>query len=308
VSSLGLLSQLSHELEELVAKTAPSVVAVERGGGQGTGVVIAGDGYVLTNSHVARGDGRATDTRVRLPTGDELAAELVGDDPESDLAVLRVSGPRLTPLELHESRRLRVGQLVVAIGNPLRFEGSVTLGVVSALERALPGPRGTLFEGLVQTDAAINPGNSGGPLLDATGAVVGINTAVIPQARGLGFAIAAHTASWVAAVLMRRGRVERPLLGVAARGVDLLPSDVDRVGQARAVRVHAVSHGSAADRVGLLPGDLLLRANSAPLFGVDDLKRALVLGEGQPVLLEVQGRGARRSFSVAPDPPRAKAA
>jgi serine protease Do len=306
VSSPGLLAQLSHELEELVVKTAPSVVAVEQGQGQGTGVVIAGDGYVLTNSHVVRGDARAT--RVRLATGEELAAELVGDDPESDLAVLRVSGPRLAPLELHESRRLRVGQLVVAIGNPLRFEGTVTLGVVSALERALPGPRGVLFEGLVQTDAAINPGNSGGPLLDASGAVVGINTAVIPQARGLGFAIAAHSASWIAAVLMRRGRVERPLLGVAARGVDLSPIDAERAGQTRAVRLQAVSHGSAAERVGLLPGDLLLRANAAPLFGVDDLKRALVLGEGHTLQLEVQGKRERRSLSVDPDPARQKAA
>jgi S1-C subfamily serine protease len=306
MTALGLLPQLSRELEELVAKTAPSVVAVEQGRGQGTGVVIAGDGYVLTNSHVVRGDARAL--RVRLPTGEELSAELVGDDPESDLAVLHVSGPRLLPLELHESRRLKVGQLVVAIGNPLRFEGTVTLGVVSALERALPGPRGVLFEGLVQTDAAINPGNSGGPLLDASGAVVGINTAVIPQARGLGFAIAAHSASWIAAVLMRRGRVERPLLGVAARGVDLSPADVERTGQARAVRIHAVSPGSAAARAGLVAGDLLLRANAALLFGVDDLKRALVLGEGQPVVLDVQGKRERRAFSVDPDPARRHAA
>jgi S1-C subfamily serine protease len=301
VSALGLLPQLSHEIEELVAKTAPSVVAVEQGRGQGTGVVIAGDGYVLTNSHVVRGEPRSL--RVRTPAGDELMAELVGDDPESDLAVLRVSGPRLTPLELHESRRLRVGQLVVAIGNPLRFEGTVTL-VVSALERALPGPRGTLFEGLVQTDAAINPGNSGGPLLDASGAVVGINTAVIPHARGLGFAIAAHTASWIAAVLMRRGRVERPLLGVAARGVDLVAGDAERLGQARAVRLHAVSDGSAAARAGLVAGDLLLRANELPLFGVDDLKRALVLGEGSAVTLDVFGKQSRRSLVVAPDPAR----
>lgn len=306
MSSPGLLAQLSHELEELVVKTAPSVVAVEQGRGQGTGVVIAGDGYVLTNSHVVRGDPRAT--RVRLPTGEELAAELVGDDPESDLAVLRVSGPRLAPLELHESRRLKVGQLVVAIGNPLRFEGTVTLGVVSALERSLPGPRGVLFEGLVQTDAAINPGNSGGPLLDPSGAVVGINTAVIPQARGLGFAIAAHTASWIAAVLMRKGRVERPLLGVAARGVDLSLAEAERAGQTRAVRIHGVSQGSAASRVGLSAGELLLRANQSPLFGVDDLKRAMVLGEGQPVLLEVQGKHERRTFSVEPDPARQKAA
>jgi serine protease Do len=306
VTSLGLLPQLSRELEELVAKTAPSVVAVEQGRGQGTGVVIAGDGYVLTNSHVVRGDARAT--RVRLPTGEELSAELVGDDPESDLAVLHVSGPRLLPLELHESRRLKVGQLVVAIGNPLRFEGTVTLGVVSALERALPGPRGVLFEGLVQTDAAINPGNSGGPLLDASGAVVGINTAVIPQARGLGFAIAAHSASWIAAVLMRRGRVERPLLGVAARGVDLSVVDAERTGQARAVRIHAVSSGSAAERAGLTAGDLLLRANAASLFGVDDLKRAMVLGEGKPVVLDVQSKRERRTFSIDPDPARRHAA
>ncbi|MES1188365.1 MAG: trypsin-like peptidase domain-containing protein [Myxococcales bacterium] len=306
MSSPGLLAQLSGELEELVIKTAPSVVAVEHGRGQGTGVVIAGDGYVLTNSHVVHGEPRGT--KVRLPTGEELAAELVGDDPESDLAVLRVSSAPLAPLALHESRRLRVGQLVVAIGNPLRFEGSVTLGVVSALERALPGPRGVLFEGLVQTDAAINPGNSGGPLLDASGAVVGINTAVIPQARGLGFAIAAHSASWIAAVLMRRGRVERPLLGVAARGVDLSPAEVVRTGQARAVRIHAVSQGSAAERIGLVPGDLLLRANAAPLFGVDDLKRALVLGEGHAVELEVQGKRERRSLSAVPDPARRKAA
>lgn len=302
----SVLSQLSHELEDLVAKTAPSVVAVEQGRGQGTGVVIAGDGYVLTNSHVARGNSRTL--RVRLPTGDELSAELVGDDPESDLAVLRVGERGLTPLRLHESRRLKVGQLVVAIGNPLRFEGTVTLGVVSALERSLPGPGGTLFEGLVQTDAAINPGNSGGPLLDASGAVVGINTAVIPHARGLGFAIAAHSASWIAAVLMRRGRVARPLLGVAARGVDLRPVDVGSTGQARAVRIHSVSQGSPAERAQLGAGDLLLRANDAPLFGVDDLKRALVLSDGHAVVLDVQNQRGRRSFSIKPDPARSRAA
>jgi S1-C subfamily serine protease len=297
-----ILAQLSHELEDLVEKTAPSVVAVEHGRGQGTGLVIAGDGYVLTNSHVVRG---GKGIRVRLPNGDEHAAELVGDDPESDLAVLGVSAHGLVPLELHESRRLRVGQLVVAIGNPLRFEGSVTLGVVSALERALPGPGGGLFEGLVQTDAAINPGNSGGPLLDASGAVVGINTAVIPHARGLGFAIAAHTASWIAAVLMHKGRVERPLLGVAARGVDLAPVDAARVGQSRAVRLHGVGNGSPAQRAGLTTGDLLLRANGGLLLGVDDLKRALVLGEGTAVELEVESKRERRSLRIEPAAPRA---
>jgi S1-C subfamily serine protease len=133
---------------------------------------------------------------------------------------------------------------------------------------------------------------------------VGINTAVIPHARGMGFAIAAHSASWIAAVLMRQGRVERPLLGVAARGVDLLRSDAERAGQTRAVRIHAVSQGSAAERAALVAGDLLLRANDFPLFGVDDLKRALVLGQGRPVMLDVQGKAGRRSFEVEPDPAR----
>src|SRR5688572_5154748 len=178
---MPVLAELSRELEELVGRTALSVVAVEQRQGQGSGIVFASDGYVLTNSHVVRGPRQV---RVRLGNGEDLRGEVVGDDPASDLAVVHVSSHGLPALPLVESRRLSVGQLVVAIGNPLRFERSVTLGVVSALDRTLPGPGGRAFEGLVQTDAAINPGNSGGPLLDGNGAVVGINTAMIPYARG----------------------------------------------------------------------------------------------------------------------------
>jgi S1-C subfamily serine protease len=182
---------------------------------------------------------------------------------------------------------------VLAIGNPLRFERSVSLGVVSAIDRSLPGPGGRALEGLVQTDAAINPGSSGGPLLDASGAVVGITTAVIPAASGLGFAIPAHTVSWVVAVLLARGRVERPFLGVAAHGFELRETHALELGQRRAVRVLQVSADGPAARAGLRVGDLLLRANGEELGSVDDLVRTMVLG-GRPDLELEYRRGSER--------------
>ena len=293
---MSRLSEFSDELESLVASAAPSVVAVEHGRGQGSGIIISGDGYVMTNAHVVQG--RASALSVRLAGGEELHADVVGEDLASDLAVLRVGARGLASLSLDESRRLRVGQLVLAIGNPLRFERSVSLGVVSAIDRSLPGPGRRPFEGLVQTDAAINPGNSGGPLLDARGAVVGINTAVIPRANGLGFAIPAHTAAWVAAVLIRDGRVERPLLGIAAQGVDLTPRMAEAVGQQRAVRVQAVAQDSPASIARLKPADLLLSANQTALYSVDDLQRVLVLSRGAPVALRLVREGQPLSLSV----------
>jgi S1-C subfamily serine protease len=272
------------------------VVAVEHGRGQGSGIIVSGDGYVITNAHVV--EGREKALSVRLAGGEELAAEVVGEDRLSDVAVLRVAARGLASLALDESRRLRVGQLVLAIGNPLRFERSVSLGVVSAIDRSLPGHGRRPFEGLVQTDAAINPGNSGGPLLDAHGAVVGLNTAVIPRAHGLGFAIPAHTAAWVAAVLIRDGRVERPLLGIAAQGVDLMPKIAEEVGQQRAVRVHAVAADSPASAARLKPADLLLGANQTALFSVDDLQRVLVLARGTDVALRVVRDGQPLLVSV----------
>ena len=293
---MALLAQFSDELEHLVAATAPSVVAVEHGRGQGSGIIISGDGYVITNAHVV--EGRERVLSVRLAGGEELPAQVVGEDRASDLAVLRVAAHGLPTLGLDESRRLRVGQLVLAIGNPLRFERSVSLGVVSAIERSLPGPGRRPFEGLVQTDAAINPGNSGGPLLDAHGAVVGINTAVIPRANGLGFAIPAHTAAWVAAVLIRDGKVERPLLGIAAQGVDLTPKVAGEVGQMRAVRVHSVAADSPASLARIQAADLLLGANETALFSVDDLQRVLVLSRGASVNLRLMRDGQPLSLFV----------
>ncbi len=296
---MSRLSEFSDELEALVAVAAPSVVAVEHGRGQGSGIIVSSDGYVVTNAHVVQG--RAGALSVRLAGGDELSAEVVGEDRASDLAVLRVSAWNLPSLSLDESRRLRVGQLVLAIGNPLRFERSVSLGVVSAIERSLPGPNRRPFEGLVQTDAAINPGNSGGPLLDAHGAVVGINTAVIPYANGLGFAIPAHTAAWVTAVLIRDGRVERPLIGISAQGVDLAPRVAAELGQRRAVRVHAVAADSPASTAKLKPADLLLGANDSTLFSVDDLQRVMVLSRGADISLRIVRDGAPLSLSVKPE-------
>jgi len=189
---------------------------------------------------------------------------------------------------------------VLAIGNPLRFDRSVSLGVVSALDRTLPAGRGRPLEGLVQTDAAINPGSSGGPLLDATGVAVGITTAVIPFARGLGFAIPAHTVSWVVARLLQRGRIERPVLGVAARGVELSLARSVALGQTRAVMVLEVGDDEPASRAGLRPNDLVLKANGAPVASVDDVVRTMVLGDGGELTLDVARGDARLTLLVTP--------
>ncbi|HEV8246764.1 MAG TPA: trypsin-like peptidase domain-containing protein [Polyangiaceae bacterium] len=301
---MSRLVELSRELETLVASTAPSVVSVEHRAGQGSGVIIADDGYVVTNAHVVRDERRL---RIRFASGEQHEAELVGRDPATDLAVVRLPARGLRSLPLYGERRLRVGQLVVAIGNPLRFDQSATLGIVSAIDRMLPAPNGRGYEGLVQTDAAINPGNSGGPLLDASGAVVGINTAVIPFARGMGFAVPAHTANWVVALLMKQGHIERPHLGIAGRGVDLMPEEALGAGQSRAVRIFDVATESAADQAGLKRGDLLLAANAFELGSVDDLSRAMVFAETGAIELSLLRAGQRKTVSARPAAARSAA-
>jgi serine protease Do len=291
------LAALSDSIERVVRDTSPSVVSVEQARGQGSGLIVASDGYVVTNSHVVRG-GR--ELVAALSPGERVRTELVGDDPASDLAVVRVAATGLPALTLLETQTLRVGQLVLAIGNPLRFDRSVSLGVVSALDRTLPAGRGRALEGLVQTDAAINPGSSGGPLLDAAGVVVGITTAVIPMARGLGFAIPSHTVSWVVAMLLKQGHIERPRIGVAARGVELPSRRALELGQARCVELIEVVVGEPADRADLRAGDLVLSANGDAVGSVDDLVRRLVLSGGSALTLDVQ-RGARRlTVTVSP--------
>jgi S1-C subfamily serine protease len=299
---MSVLAQLSRDLAALVARAAPSVVGLAHGRGQGSGMVLAADGYILTNSHVARSPGRL---RVRLSDGATLPGELVGADDHTDLAVVRVQARLPEPLVLAEAAPLKVGQLVVAIGNPLGFERSVSLGVVSALFRSLPTNAGGLLEGLVQTDAAVNPGNSGGPLVDAQGRVVGITTAMIAYASGIGFAIPASTASWVAAVLIQKGEVQRPFLGITARGEELGPQLAVQTGQPRAVRVMGVGAGTPADQSGLRKDDVLLAANGRPVATVDDLQRVIVLS-GPEVRLAVRRGSEDRQLLVRPAPrPRA---
>jgi S1-C subfamily serine protease len=311
------LQAFSNDLADLVAAAAPSVVGIEHRHGQGSGVVLAQDGFILTNAHVAAGDGPL---RVRLPGARVVAGELVGADARTDLAVVRAAATDLPPLALAD-RRLRVGEVVVAIGNPLGFERSVSLGVVSALHRNLgkmaagprgaPGasaPRGEVLEGLVQTDAAVNPGNSGGPLVDARGAVVGVTTAMLPYARGIGFAIPATTAAWVASTLIHEGAVHRPFLGVAARGEDLDPAAAQALGRARAVRILEVAAASPAAAAGLLPGDLVVGAAGAPVETLDDVVRVMVLGHPPEITVDVVRAGTPRAVQIRPRPPDLRAA
>ncbi len=291
------LQAYSNDLAELVARSAAAVVGVEHRRGQGSGLVIAQDGYVLTNAHVAQGSGPL---RVRISGSRVASGELVGADERTDLAVLRIGLRDLPVLALSE-RQLRVGEVVVAIGNPLGFERSVTVGVVSALYRNLPA-QNTLLEGLIQTDASINPGNSGGPLLDAEGQVVGLSTAIIPWARGIGFAVPARTASWVASVLIREGQVRRPFLGIAARGEDLDPALFREAGLTRGIRVLEVVEGSPAQAAGLRKDDLLLGANGTPVQTLDDLQRVMVLAPPSEIQLEIQRASGRQALSIRPRP------
>lgn len=285
MSAMTPLQQFSRDLEELVARTAPAVVAVEHARGQGSGIVFSSDGFVLTNRHVvATTSGKLT---VRFSDGTDTAARIVGTDSRTDLAVLRTDTPHTASLSMGDSRALRVGSVVVAIGNPLRFEQSVSLGVVSALERSLPAGRGEPLEGLVQTDAAINPGNSGGPLLDAWGNVVGINTAILPYAQGIGFAIPAHTAEWVTAVLIQRGQIDRPVFGIVARSEVLAPAIAKARAQSRAIRVMGIASNSAASRGGLRESDLIVEIEGQRVGSVDDLQRVAVLSANHDMTLTV---------------------
>jgi serine protease Do len=295
---VSLLSELSRELSALAAAGAAGVVGLEHRRGQGSGIVLSPDGYILTNAHVARAGGAL---RVRRRGAPVAPAELIGADERTDLAVVRTPDAGPPPLALADSRRLQVGQLVMAIGNPFGFDRSVSLGVVSALFREL-STRSGILEGLIQTDAAVNPGHSGGPLLDMDGRVVGINTAMLTAAGGIGFAVPAHTASWVAAVLIQHGEVRRPYLGIRARSEELDPVLARNAGQARGVRVVGVEPGTPAADGGLSGGDLLLAANDAPVATLDDLARVLVLARPISVDVDVLREGARRRLVVRPQP------
>src|SRR5579872_1406061 len=309
------LDAYSRAVTNAVERVGPAVVSVgmarraperlQRRGlnelqGAGSGFVITPDGFVLTNSHVVKDADRI---EVRFADGREMPATLVGADPHSDLALLRVLETGLPTARFGDSSRLRVGQLVIAIGNPLGFQATVTTGVVSALGRSLRSETGRLIEGVIQTDAALNPGNSGGPLVDFRGRVIGINTAIIAGSQGICFAIPINTAKWVASQLINTGAVRRAYLGLILQQASIARRTADRLNlhAATAALVTEIQAGSAAALAGLRTGDLIIEAGGQPVVSPDDLH--IVLGRhalGRALSLEVVRGNERIAIEAMP--------
>jgi S1-C subfamily serine protease len=275
--------------------------------GAGSGVVIAPDGYILTNDHLVRD---AREIGVTLTDGTVMAANVVGKDPMTDIAVVRGQGSRLPCATLGESSVLRVGQLVIAVGNPYGFQSTVSTGVVSALNRDLRAEDNRLIENVIQHTAPLNPGNSGGPLVDSRGHVVGINTAIIAMAQGIGFAIPANTARLIVSQLLRYGRVRRGFLGISARQRPLTRKIMRFHGlsEDQAVEVLSVDADAPAGKAGIQKGDFIVAANGASLKGLDDLQRFLAEWPiGEPATFTVLRWTERREIIAVPveDPRRA---
>ncbi len=273
-----LLDAYSKAVVMATQRISPSVVNVEvqhKGGrGGGSGFIFTANGYLITNSHVVHG---ATRIDVTLADGRKFLADLVGDDPHTDLAVVRVHEDHLTPALLGNSQSIQPGQLVIAIGNPYGFQATVTAGVVSALGRSLRSQSGRLIDNVIQTDAALNPGNSGGPLVNSRGEVIGVNTAIILAAQGICFSIPINTAKYVAGELIRRGKIRRATLGVAGQDVPV-PQRLRRyyqLTQEKGILVIGVERGSPAEGTGLVQGDVIIRFNDLPVSGIDDLHELL---------------------------------
>src|SRR5215510_9143189 len=301
------LDAYSRAVIEAAEKVSPSVVNIEvsdgarRGGGSGSGFVFTPDGFLLTNNHVVHG---ASKIEVTLLDGRRGEAQLIGDDPETDLAVIRINAPNLIPVAFGDSNKIRVGQLAIAIGNPYGFQYSVTAGVVSALGRSLRSRSGRLIDNVIQTDAALNPGNSGGPLINSRGEVIGVNTAVILPAQGICFATAINTAKFVAGQLIKEGRVRRSYIGLAGHVVPL---------HRRLVRYHnltietgvlviSTEPGGPASKAGLQEGDVIVGYDDRPIAGIDDLHRLLTDQKvGVRSSLTVIRRNERLSLNITPE-------
>jgi S1-C subfamily serine protease len=305
-SDENLLDAYSGAVVSSVAAVAPAVVHLtvqRRGGGRrsqgtGSGFFFTPDGLLLTNSHVVHG---AENIRVTAHEGEQLLAETVGDDPDSDLAVVRARIGNAPAVQFGSSARLQIGQIAIAIGNPLGFEQTVTAGVVSAVGRSLRASTGRLIEDVIQTDAALNPGNSGGPLVDSRGRVIGVNTAIIPGSQGICFATAGDTAQWVLGQLLQHGRVRRAWLGISGANAPLsrriaVHHGLDNRG---GVRVHSVSPDSPAAAASLESGDLIVQIDDQVIGGIDRLHRVMDEQRIQrPTRITLLRRGRKITITV----------
>jgi len=318
IDDAALLDAYSQAVVHAAEAVGPAVVNIEvrqraaQGGagrrgsrgridGTGSGFVFTPDGFILTNSHVVHD---AIRVDVTLPDGTHAPADVIGDDPDTDLAVVRISASDLSVAKLGDSTTLRPGQLVIAIGNPYGFQTSVTAGVVSALGRSLRTQSGRLIDNIIQTDAALNPGNSGGPLVNSRGEVVGVNTAVILPAQGLCFAIAMETARFVASRLIRDGRIRRGYLGIAGQTVPLSRRVARLLNResASGVMVVSVEPGSPAERAGVRQRDVIVGFDDVPITTVDSLHRALTEGRiGAAAELDVLRPTERQTLRIVPE-------
>ena len=296
-----LLDAYSTAVVHAVETIGPAVVRVERRNSGGSGVIFTPDGFVLTNSHVVH---KVDHLTVTLSDGRATRGDLVGDDPHTDLAVLRIDASSLPWAGLGDSRRVRVGQMAIAIGNPFGFHHSATAGIVSGVGRSLRAGSGRLMDDIIQTDAALNPGNSGGPLVTSRAEVIGINTATILPAQGLCFAVASNTARFVAARLISDGRIRRSYIGVAGQNVPVprRPGDRSQINGLSGVLVMSVESGSPASHAGLATGDIIIGFADLPVTGVDDLHRILTAERiGVPSTLTVLRKSTRQQLTVTPD-------
>lgn len=313
-SDNGLLDAYSAAVSAAVERITPSVVHLEirlpssrspRGRrsdphGSGSGFVFTPDGFVLTNSHVVE---RAVQVRATLADGTRCEASVVGTDPDTDLAVVRLAGSGFVPAPLGDSTRLRPGQLVIAIGNPLGFESTVTAGIVSALGRTMRAQSGRLIDAVIQTDAALNPGNSGGPLVNFLGHVVGINTAIIAGAQGICFAVPSSTALFVIPQLIREGRVRRAWIGVSGQTIQLSRRrmQISRLATPGAILVTEILPDSPAEMAGLRPRDIIVAFADTPITSVDDLQRVLARDQiDRAARLTILRDGDRRDLTIRP--------
>lgn len=300
------IDEYSRVVTAAVDRASPSVVGIEvringRRAGSGSGFIATPDGFIFTNSHVVHG---ARDIEVALLDGRRYRALPIGDDPDSDLAVIRISGADLMPIAWEDSASIRPGQLAIALGNPFGLQTTVTAGIVSALGRTLRSQSGRLMDNIIQTDAALNPGNSGGPLVDAQGRVIGVNTAIVAAGQGICFAIAANTAKHIAGLLIRDGKVARGYVGVAGTDIDI-PRFLQRlhgVLQARGILVQSVEPSSPSSRAGIEPGDIIVALGSESVDGIDALHRVLT-GHGRvdtPTTVTVLRRSERLERTIIP--------